>query len=124
MPIYLKPDSYSPNGPDGKGWNRLRVDAIEPSPQCAMLPKTYSALRECQNTMLAKYGPYKNCVRSGDCSNCDILNTTENYLEQYEDNEIMIKDGDIAYDKLNRDTRYYPAKFVTTDFKYICMRKK
>lgn len=35
---YLEPPTYQVRGPDGKGWNRLRLDVMTPVPQCALQP--------------------------------------------------------------------------------------
>lgn len=84
MPIYLTPNySHNPKGPDGNGLNRLRVDHLEPLAQCALKPKTYSALKECQNTEKSLYGPYEQCTNNGDCKNCAFFNSkNESNLEK------------------------------------------
>lgn len=75
MPIYLKPAQYDPSGPDGRGMNRLRIDFIDPSAQCALKPATYAAVQEVsQTTERAAYGPYEHCTNKGDCQNCPIFN--------------------------------------------------
>lgn len=75
MPIYLVlDDNYNPSGPDGKGRNRLRIDTISPMPRCALRPKTYDALRECQDTQRVKPDTcYDLCTNQGDCQNCPLF---------------------------------------------------
>lgn len=135
MPVFLKAPRFSNLGPDGGGLNRLRVDAIDPAPQCALRPKTYVALRESyENTLRAAWGPYKECVNSGKCENCPIgaRSETLQYNLRTEESVIVrecghqgephlmdnLEDGWGAYgewgfdwESLNRDCRFVNAKF-------------
>lgn len=35
---FIPSDEYDPGGPDGKGRNRLRIEIMEPSPRCGLVP--------------------------------------------------------------------------------------
>ena len=67
----LMPPAHNCGGPDGRGWNRLRVDTLGPSPQCAMKPKTYEALKHevRRGSSFCAWGPYGPCTGS-DCRTC------------------------------------------------------
>jgi len=78
MPIHLLPPNEDPRGPDGRGRNRLRVDTMTLSSQCALKPKSYPSLKyESTNTMLARWGWFGTCHKNGDCKNCEMLQPTE-----------------------------------------------
>lgn len=71
MPIYLEAPPFDPRGPDGQGRNRLRIDCIDPTPRCALRPRSFPTLRESQNTMLAAWnGQFASCTNQGECSSC------------------------------------------------------
>jgi hypothetical protein len=74
MPIYLPAPSHDPKGPDGKGWNRLSLNAHMGSfgAQCALLPKFYSNLVESLDTRRAHWGGYGHCIRRGECEGCPV----------------------------------------------------
>lgn len=73
--IFLKAPSHDPVGPDGKGWNRLRVDTLTGSDQCALRPKTAEKfVYESSDTRHARYGGFKDCENQGVCSSCPIYN--------------------------------------------------
>lgn len=69
MPLYLPAPAHDPRGPDGRGWNRLRVESIV-GDQCALLPHSYAALYEAQDTRRAAWGPFGPCHRAGACTGC------------------------------------------------------
>ncbi|MEO3856168.1 hypothetical protein [Acrocarpospora sp. B8E8] len=74
MPIYLQAPAADVKGVDGKGWNRLSLSAHigEPSPQCALRPRTYATLWERQDTARAAWGHFGQCVADGGCQSCPI----------------------------------------------------
>lgn len=77
MPIFLEAPKYKPGGPDGKGWNRLSVNAHmgTKSDQCALQPRTWGTLREAKElgSSRAQWGSYGRCTADGDCAACPIL---------------------------------------------------
>ncbi len=61
---------HDPRGPDGKGWNRVAIHALEPTARCAMRPRSrqaaLDALRGMAGPELATYygecnGPSLGC---------------------------------------------------------------
>jgi hypothetical protein len=81
MPVFLEAPSHHAAGPDGKGWNRLRVD-VYLHDQCAMQPRSYPSLKyESSNTMLAKWGCFGHCTREGKCDDCPLMEPTSLDLE-------------------------------------------
>lgn len=71
MPIFLEAPTQDPRGPDGQGRNRLRVDSLDPTPRCALRPRSFPTLRESQNTMLAQWnGQFGRCISQGMCESC------------------------------------------------------
>jgi len=80
MPVKLLPEGYIPRGPDGKGRNRLRVDAMEPNPQCALLPNDYTTMKEVhRGTIWARWGRYLPCLFvDKNCSECSIFQQKNN----------------------------------------------
>lgn len=76
MPIFLPAPTHRPSGPDGQGWNRLRVESVA-FDQCALQPLTYASLWESHNTPRAGYGYKGHCVRAGACEGCPILAKVE-----------------------------------------------
>ncbi|WP_211303233.1 hypothetical protein [Streptomyces milbemycinicus] len=74
MPIYLPAPEAPAGGPDGKGWNRLSLNAHMGLPnQCALRPRRWGALLESQDTRRARWGGFGPCVNSGDCNGCALL---------------------------------------------------
>ncbi|MFD8078975.1 hypothetical protein ACFV3E_40750 [Streptomyces sp. NPDC059718] len=65
MPVFLEPPAPQPGGPDGRGWNRLSLNAhmASPSPQCALRPRTLPTLWESQDTRRARWGNFGPCVK-------------------------------------------------------------
>lgn len=74
--IYLEPPAYKPRGPDGKGWNRLRLDVMTPAAQCALRPLDISACYESATNRAVWGGGYGWCVNEGKCSECPIAQGT------------------------------------------------
>jgi len=92
MPIFLESPNHDPKGPDGGGWNRLRVD-VYLSNQCAMQPKSYASLRyESQNTILARWGNFGHCFNDGRCKDCELMNPSE--LDVFGDKVLVRLDSD------------------------------
>ncbi|MDX3069597.1 hypothetical protein PV518_47050 [Streptomyces sp. ND04-05B] len=75
MPIYLPEPAAAPGGPDGKGWNRLSLNAHMGSgagAQCALRPRRWGALLEAYDTRRARWGGHGPCIRNGQCDGCPI----------------------------------------------------
>lgn len=83
--IYLEPPSYRPGGPDGKGWNRLSLNAHmgAAQPRCALRPRTYPALwTSHRNTAHAEWGgDYGLCHHDGACGTCPVLTGPPRHLD-------------------------------------------
>lgn len=76
MTIRLEAPQYKPGGPDGKGWNRLSLNAHmdEGRPQCALRPRSYPLLWESQDSRRSRWGGYGTCIRpEGSCVGCPVL---------------------------------------------------
>ena len=74
MPVYLEPENdYSPQGPDGRGRNRLRIELLSASPQCAIRPLLITKLKEAMDTRLAQHGYFGRCDHGGQCETCPRL---------------------------------------------------
>jgi hypothetical protein len=75
MPILLHAPEYRPGGPDGKGWNRLSLNAHmgQASDQCALQPRSYRLLYESWRTTVAQWGNFGRCTGAGDCGTCPIF---------------------------------------------------
>jgi hypothetical protein len=76
MPIRLDPPTYRPGGPDGNGWNRLSLNAHMGAglTQCALRPRSYPLLWECQDTRRSQWGGYRHCIRpEQSCDGCPVL---------------------------------------------------
>ncbi|MET9914775.1 hypothetical protein ABZZ74_50300 [Streptomyces sp. NPDC006476] len=74
MPIYLREPEPAPGGPDGKGWNRLSLNAHGGTgPQCALRPRRWGALLESQDTRRARWGGFGRCINRGQCDGCPVL---------------------------------------------------
>lgn len=76
MPVFLKAPEYAPGGPDGKGWNRLSLNAHmgQPANRCALRPRTYAALIESRDTRRAQWGgDFGHCINGGGCGHCPLL---------------------------------------------------
>lgn len=86
MPIYLTPPSDDPRGPDGQGRNRLRVDTMEPSAQCAFRPTSWQTMLESWDTRRARWGMFGRCVNGGNCeSACPIIMQCPRELRAFTD---------------------------------------
>lgn len=73
MPIYLPAPACDPCGPDGQGRNRLRVEILDPLPQCALKPRTMrKLLLETYDTQHARWGGFGPCDGHGQCSRCPL----------------------------------------------------
>ncbi|MEU1180600.1 hypothetical protein ABZ464_23660 [Streptomyces sp. NPDC005820] len=73
MPIYLKAPAAPAGGPDGKGWNRLSLNAHGGFlAQCALRPRRWGALLESQDTRRARWGGFGVCTNRGDCEACTL----------------------------------------------------
>lgn len=85
MPIYLTPPPVNPGGPDGKGWNRLSLNAHigDQQPQCALRPRSYATLVESFDTRRARYGGFGRCLNGGACSDCPILTAPPKRLRAF-----------------------------------------
>lgn len=74
MPIYLRAPEAPAGGPDGKGWNRLSLNAHMGLPnQCALRPRRWGALLESQDTRRAHWGGFGPCINRGNCDDCPML---------------------------------------------------
>lgn len=74
MPIYLREPQAAFQGPDGKGWNRLSLNAHGGTgSQCALRPRHWAALIEAQDTRRAHWGGHGLCIRHGQCENCPVM---------------------------------------------------
>ncbi|MGW4007920.1 hypothetical protein [Streptomyces sp. NPDC004763] len=73
MPIYLRAPEAPAGGPDGKGWNRLSLNAHFGLPaQCALRPRRWAALLESQDTRRARWGGFGPCINRGACGDCRL----------------------------------------------------
>lgn len=74
MPIYLQEPASPAGGPDGKGWNRLSLNAHGGlGAQCALRPRRWGALLESQDTRRARWGGFGWCINRGQCDGCPVL---------------------------------------------------
>ncbi len=73
MPVYLPAPQRDPRGPDGQGWNRLRIESFW-NDECALKPTTWQTLWIAQtDTRRASYGNFGYCGRKGDCDSCPVM---------------------------------------------------
>ncbi|CAM5479778.1 MULTISPECIES: hypothetical protein [Streptomyces] len=73
MPIYLPEPQAPAGGPDGKGWNRLSLNAHGGTgAQCALRPRRWAALLEAYDTRRARWGGHGSCIRNGACGDCPV----------------------------------------------------
>ncbi|WP_019061737.1 hypothetical protein [Streptomyces prunicolor] len=73
MPIFLRAPEAPAGGPDGKGWNRLSLNAHFGLPnQCALRPRRWGSLLESHDTRRARWGGFGPCVNRGDCNDCPV----------------------------------------------------
>ncbi|WP_406178056.1 hypothetical protein [Streptomyces canus] len=73
MPIYLRAPEAPAGGPDGKGWNRLSLNAHGGFlAQCALRPRRWGALLESHDTRRAHWGGFGPCVNRGNCDECPV----------------------------------------------------
>lgn len=77
----IKPaESYDPNGADGQGRNRLRLEIIQPIDRCALQPRSYAAVWTVQNRpfhLSFAWSDFGYC-RAADCANCSVVPTRRN----------------------------------------------
>ncbi|RRR79778.1 hypothetical protein [Streptomyces sp. RP5T] len=74
MPIFLREPEAPAGGPDGKGWNRLSLNAHGGTGhQCALRPRRWGALLESQDTRRARWGGFGRCINRGRCDGCPVL---------------------------------------------------
>lgn len=72
-PLFLpQPDPY-PDGPDGKGWSRLTLNAhMDVRNQCGLLPIRFASLFE-SRTGRQRWGGYERCrMGRASCSTCPV----------------------------------------------------
>ena len=65
---------HNPRGPDGRGWNRMSLQAIEPTPRCTLRPKSReAALDHLRGVKLPALAPfYDDCTAPGaSCAKCE-----------------------------------------------------
>ncbi|WP_327345933.1 hypothetical protein [Streptomyces europaeiscabiei] len=73
MPLHLPAPEAPAAGPDGKGWNRLSLNAHGGFlAQCALRPRRWGALLESQDTRRARWGGFGPCIRRGQCDGCPV----------------------------------------------------
>ncbi|MFI6290072.1 hypothetical protein ACIBEJ_00720 [Nonomuraea sp. NPDC050790] len=76
MPVYLPAPVRDAAGPDGRGWNRLSLNAGPVyDGQCALKPTSYATLWESQDTRRARWGGFAPCTGEtlGACGTCPVL---------------------------------------------------
>lgn len=76
MTIYLQAPAFNPSGPDGRGFNRLSLNAHmrEPADRCALQPTTYASLFESHDTRRARWSDaFGRCDRQGACDGCPVM---------------------------------------------------
>lgn len=79
MPLRLDPPHHGPAGPDGKGWNRLSLNAHFNTPRhCGLRPTNFTTLFEAR-TGRQHWGGYERCVSSGPCTSCTIYRTSSGH---------------------------------------------
>lgn len=71
MPVYLPAPQAA--APDGRGWNRLRIETPYGTGECALRPLTATKLFETWDTRRAAYGGFGPCPRRGDCDGCPVF---------------------------------------------------
>lgn len=94
MPIHLKGPEYRPGGPDGKGWNRLSLNAHmgTPADRCALRPRTYAALVESQDTRRAEWGgSFDRCTGNGNCTACSILASPPGLVIPWAGDRVLVR---------------------------------
>ncbi|MFJ6014498.1 hypothetical protein [Streptomyces sp. NPDC092952] len=80
MPIYLRAPEAPAGGPDGKGWNRLSLNAHGGLPsQCALRPRRWGALLESYDTRRARWGGFGPCINRGDCGDCPVRKAVQEH---------------------------------------------
>lgn len=77
-PIFIPAPPRYPKGPDGQGWNRLRVESIW-GDECGLKPRSPAKLWETRNRPPA-YGGYGPCPVGGACGTCPVLNAPRRQL--------------------------------------------
>lgn len=79
MTILLEAPRHRPGGPDGRGWNRLSLNAHVggSADQCALRPRSAGTLRESWNTPIARWGGFGRCDGAGACGACPRLEALE-----------------------------------------------
>jgi hypothetical protein len=90
--IRLKAPEYKAGGPDGKGWNRLSLNAHmgAPADQCALQPRTWGTLSETRrSSRLAQWGNYGRCTNGGNCGECPLLAAKQPTLGAFSDKVLV-----------------------------------
>lgn len=74
MSVYMPAPATPAAGPDGKGWNRLRIEAgFMCTDECALKPRSWQSLWIAQtDTRRSHYGTCGPCGLRGDCDNCPV----------------------------------------------------
>ncbi|MFB6398317.1 hypothetical protein [Polymorphospora lycopeni] len=96
MSIHLPAPTYRPGGPDGKGWNRLSLNAHMGSHpgQCALRPRSYAALFDMRrDTRHASFGLYGHCTSDGKCGTCTVLTAKPRLLSSFTE-QILVRELD------------------------------
>lgn len=90
MPIHLRAPQYRPGGPDGRGWNRLSLNAHigTPADQCALQPRDYPTLYE-SRTGRARWGGFGPCTSGGACATCPIYAAPPATLHAFTDRVLV-----------------------------------
>ncbi|GAA2861348.1 hypothetical protein [Nonomuraea rubra] len=85
MPIYLEPPACRPGGPDGRGWNRLSLNAHmgQDAAHCALRPRSYGKLYESQDTRRASWPGFAACINENRCDTCPIFNAEPTELRSF-----------------------------------------
>jgi len=91
VPIHLEAPRHQSGGPDGRGWNRLSLNAHmgKPLAQCALRPTSYAQLLESQDTRRARWGNFGCCVNAGDCEACPIFQAAPKHLDSLDDRVLV-----------------------------------
>jgi hypothetical protein len=91
VPIHLDAPQGHAHGPDGKGWNRLSLGGHMGTPlaQCALLPTSYPALRESQDTRRARWGGFNACTNGGQCDTCPVFQAAPSELRSLDDRVLV-----------------------------------
>lgn len=67
-------DTHNPKGPDGQGWNRMAIIAIDSHDRCTLMPITRQGALDTLRGM-ARYGNptvYSDCICNAPCHQCSV----------------------------------------------------